>query len=36
MIADMDAKIEAAKLMVYKAAGLKDNGKPYNVECSKS
>ena len=30
-MAELQTKIEAAKLMVYKAAWMKDNGKPYTV-----
>lgn len=36
MIADMDVKIEAAKHLVYKAAWLKDNKKPYSVEAARA
>lgn len=36
MIADMDVKIEAAKHLVYKAAWLKDNKKPYSVEAART
>ena len=36
MIADMDTKVEAAKYLVYKAAWLKDAGKPYSVEAARA
>ncbi len=36
MIAEMDTKIEAAKHLVYKAACLKDAGKPYTVEAARA
>ncbi|MPQ43932.1 acyl-CoA dehydrogenase [Clostridium tarantellae] len=36
MIADMDVKVEAAKHLVYKAACLKDAGKPYSVEAARA
>lgn len=36
MIAEMDVKIEAAKHLVYKAAWLKDNKKPYSVEAARA
>lgn len=36
MVADMDVKIEAAKHLVYKAAWLKDQGKPYSVEAARA
>jgi butyryl-CoA dehydrogenase len=34
MLADMAMKLEAARLMVYKAAVLKDNNKPYTKEAA--
>lgn len=36
MIADMETKIEAAKLLVYKAAWLKENKIPYSVDAAKA
>ena len=36
MIADMETKIEAAKLLVYKAAWLKQNKLPYSVDAAKA
>ena len=36
MIADMETKIEAAKLLVYKAAWLKQNKMPYSVGAAKA
>ena len=36
MIAEMETKIEAAKLLVYKAAWLKQNKLPYSVDAAKS
>ncbi|MGL5245565.1 MAG: acyl-CoA dehydrogenase [Sarcina sp.] len=36
MVADMDVKVEAAKHLVYKAACLKDAGKPYSVEAARA
>ena len=36
MIAEMEAKIEAAKLLVYKAAWLKQNKLPYSVDAAKA
>ncbi len=36
MIADMETKIEAAKLLVYKAAWLKQNKMPYSVDAAKA
>ncbi|MGL5152889.1 MAG: acyl-CoA dehydrogenase [Clostridium sp.] len=36
MIADMDTKVEAAKNLVYKAAWLKDQKKPYTVEAARA
>lgn len=34
MIADMATKVEAARLLTYQAAYLKDNGKPYSKEAA--
>ena len=34
MIAEMAAKVEAAQLLIYRAAWLKDNGLPHNKEAS--
>jgi alkylation response protein AidB-like acyl-CoA dehydrogenase len=34
MIADMATQIDAARLMVYRAAWLKDSGKPYSTEAA--
>ena len=34
MIADLSAEIDAARLLVYRAADLHDRGKPYEVEAS--
>ena len=31
MMAELDVKVEAAKLLVYKAAWNKDNGLPYSA-----
>ena len=36
MVADMDTQIEAARNLVYKAAYLKDAGKPYTVEAARA
>lgn len=36
VIADMETKIEAAKLLVYKAAWLKQNKLPYSVDAAKA
>ena len=36
MIAEMETKIEAAKLLVYKAAWLKQNKMPYSVDAAKA
>ena len=36
MIAEMETKIEAAKLLVYKAAWLKQNQLPYSVDAAKA
>ncbi|MGL4739559.1 MAG: acyl-CoA dehydrogenase [Sarcina sp.] len=36
MIAEMDTKVEAAKNLVYKAACLKEAGKPYSVEAARA
>lgn len=36
MVADMDVQIEAARLLVYKAAYLKDQGLPYTVEAARA
>jgi len=36
MMAEMEVKIEAARLLVYKAAWLKDNGLPYTVEAARA
>ena len=36
MIAEMETKIEAAKLLVYKAAWLKQNKLPYSVDAAKA
>jgi butyryl-CoA dehydrogenase len=36
MIADLDCKIETAKLLVYKAAFLKDMGQPYSLEAARA
>ena len=35
-IAEMDVKVEAAKMLVYKAAWLKDQGQPYSVEAARA
>ena len=35
-IADMNTRIEAARLLVYKAAYLKDQGKPFTVEAARA
>lgn len=35
-LAEMDVKIEAARHLVYKAAWLKDNNKPYSVEAARA
>lgn len=35
-LADMDVKIEAARHLVYKAAWLKDNGKPYSIDAARA
>ncbi len=36
MMAEMDVKIEASKLLVYKAAANKDKGLPYSVEAARA
>ena len=36
MMAELDVKVEAAKLLVYKAAWNKDNGLPYSVEAARA
>ncbi|MBI2027030.1 MAG: acyl-CoA dehydrogenase [Deltaproteobacteria bacterium] len=36
MLADMSTKIDAARLLVYRAAQLKDQGKPYSIESAKA
>lgn len=36
MIADMDVKVESARLLVYKAAYLKENGLPYSVDAARA
>jgi butyryl-CoA dehydrogenase len=36
MMAEMDVKVEAAKMLVYKAAWNKDNGLPYSVEAARA
>lgn len=36
MVAEMDVKIEAARHLVYKAACLKEEGKPYSVEAARA
>ncbi|MGL5087007.1 MAG: acyl-CoA dehydrogenase [Clostridium sp.] len=36
MIADMDVKVEAARLLVYKAAYLKDAGLPYSLDAARA
>lgn len=36
MVAEMDTKVEAARLLVYKAAFLKDQGKSYSVEAARA
>lgn len=36
MMAEMDVKVEAARLLVYKAAYNKDNGLPYSVEAARA
>lgn len=36
MIADMDVKVESARLLVYKAAFLKDAGLPYSVDAARA
>jgi len=36
MMAELDVKVEASKLMVYKAAWNKDNGLPYSVEAARA
>lgn len=36
MVADMDVQIEAARLLVYKAAYKKDNGQPYSVDAARA
>ena len=36
MVAEMDVKVEAAKLLVYQAAWNKDNGLPYSVEAARA
>ena len=35
-LADMAVKIEAARHLVYKAAWLKDNGKPYSIDAARA
>ena len=35
-LAEMDVKIEAARHLVYKAAWLKDNGKPYSIDAARA
>jgi butyryl-CoA dehydrogenase len=36
MMAELDVKVEAAKMLVYKAAWNKDNGLPYSVEAARA
>ena len=36
MVADMDVQIEAARLLVYKAAYKKDKGQPYSVDAARA
>lgn len=36
MVAEMDVKIEAARFLVYKAACLKQEGKPYSVDAARA
>ena len=36
MLADMSTEIEAARLLVYQAAALKDRGEPFAVQASKA
>ncbi|MGG5462980.1 acyl-CoA dehydrogenase [Clostridium sp. B9] len=36
MVAEMDVKIEAARFLVYKAACLKEEGKPYSVDAARA
>jgi len=36
MVADMDVKVQAARLLVYKAADNKDKGLPYSVEAARA
>ena len=36
MIAEMETKIEAAKLLVYKAAWLKENKQPYSIDAARA
>ncbi|MBW9146837.1 acyl-CoA dehydrogenase [Clostridium estertheticum] len=36
MVAELDVKIEASKLLIYKAAWNKDNGLPYTVEAARA
>lgn len=36
MIADMDVRVESARLLVYKAAYLKENGLPYSVDAARA
>ena len=36
MVAELDVKIEASKLLIYKAAFNKDNGLPYTVEAARA
>jgi len=36
MMAELDVKVEASKLLVYKAAWNKDNGLPYSVEAARA
>lgn len=36
MVAEMDTKIEAARFLVYKAACLKEEGKPYSVDAARA
>ncbi|EOU2019940.1 acyl-CoA dehydrogenase [Clostridium perfringens] len=36
MVAEMDTKIEAARFLVYKAACLKEEGKPYSIDAARA
>ncbi|WP_163193132.1 acyl-CoA dehydrogenase [Clostridium thermarum] len=36
MMAELEVKIEAARMLVYKAAWLKDNGLPYSVDAARA